>query len=149
MKRNAEEAKLQSKCVLHMWNDKPETRMMFFQVKNEGAKISPAFIKDKVNMILQAKTVGTVKLACSQILTHLKGNAVSGGLDRAMGVVSGVSDCLFIWKGTVYCFEFKTPTGRQSPNQVDFESKVKQQNIEYYLIRNFDQFVNIIDIIMG
>jgi penicillin-binding protein-related factor A (putative recombinase) len=59
---------------------------------------------------------------------------------KAMGLISGVSDCLFIWHGRVYCFEFKTETGRQSPSQIEWMHRVNQQGINYYIIRSLEQF---------
>lgn len=59
---------------------------------------------------------------------------------RALGLISGVSDCLFIWGGRTYCFEFKTPTGHQSPTQIEWQHKVERQGMDYYIIRSLEQF---------
>lgn len=59
---------------------------------------------------------------------------------KSLGLISGVSDCLFIWRSTLYCFEFKTDKGRQSPAQIEWERKVTEQGINYYIIRSLDQF---------
>jgi len=59
---------------------------------------------------------------------------------KAVGLIPGVSDCLFIWRGTLYCFEFKTEIGRQSPAQIEWQGKVNKQGINYYLVRSFDEF---------
>ena len=50
---------------------------------------------------------------------------------KAVGLISGVADCLFIWRGSLYCFEFKTSKGRQSPAQIEWQVKVNQQGINY------------------
>lgn len=59
---------------------------------------------------------------------------------KAVGLISGVSDCLFIWRGSIYCFEFKTEIGRQSQAQIEWQTKVNQQGINYYLVRSLEQF---------
>jgi hypothetical protein len=59
---------------------------------------------------------------------------------KAVGLIPGVSDCLFIWRGRTYCFEFKTPTGRQSQAQIEWQRKVTYQGMDYYIIRSLEQF---------
>jgi len=63
---------------------------------------------------------------------------------KALGLISGVSDCLFVWRGTLYCFEFKTESGRQSTAQIEWQTKVNQQGINYYVVRSVDEFKKII-----
>ena len=47
---------------------------------------------------------------------------------KAMGVIPGVADMIFIHKGKVYAFEFKTGTGIQSPAQKEWEKKYENFN---------------------
>ena len=63
---------------------------------------------------------------------------------RAIGLIPGVSDDLFMWHQKLYCFEFKTETGRQSPAQISWEKKVTEHGFDYYIIRNFETFQHII-----
>lgn len=63
---------------------------------------------------------------------------------RGLGLVSGVSDCLFMWKGETYCFEFKTPNGKQSDKQKWWESRVTEHGFIYFIVRSFDEFRDII-----
>jgi len=67
---------------------------------------------------------------------------------KAVGLIPGVSDCLFIWRGQLYCFEFKTEIGRQSPVQIDWQDKVNRQGIQYYLIRSIEQFKLVMEVIL-
>lgn len=60
------------------------------------------------------------------------------------GVLSGVSDLIVIHNGKVLFIEVKLPNGKQSPSQLDFEQRVKELGFDYYLIRTFEQFKNII-----
>ena len=59
---------------------------------------------------------------------------------KTMGVVSGVSDLIFLWKGRVYFFELKTKIGKQSKDQIRWESLVKNEGFNYFLIRTFEEF---------
>lgn len=69
---------------------------------------------------------------------------------RGTGIVPGVSDMLFLYRGRTYAIEFKNPggTGRQSPAQVNWERLVRSQGFEYYLVDNLDYFKQIIESII-
>ena len=142
----AEEAIIQSNCVIWLWNNYPETRGLFFAIENEGSRLSSKLIKDSM-LYIQANITkpALVSNKCREIINMcIKGNPVAGAQARSMGVTRGVSDCLFMWNKTVYCFEFKTQIGRQSEHQVEWQKKVENNNYEYFLIRSVDDFQKII-----
>ena len=56
------------------------------------------------------------------------------------GTMAGVSDLIVILNGKTIFVELKTETGIQSEKQKEFETKVKQLNQEYYLIRSLEAF---------
>jgi hypothetical protein len=62
----------------------------------------------------------------------------------ATGMLAGVSDFIVIQPNKVLFFEVKTETGKQQPNQKDFESSVTALGFEYYLVRSLEQFKKII-----
>ncbi|MEN6386396.1 MAG: VRR-NUC domain-containing protein [Phycisphaerales bacterium] len=68
---------------------------------------------------------------------------------KAIGLISGVSDCLFIWRGSLYCFEFKTEIGRQSPAQIEWEKKSVEQGAKYYVVRSLPVFIDRIETILS
>ena len=58
-----------------------------------------------------------------------------------MGVVSGVSDMIYLKPGgRTLLIEFKTETGTQSPTQKDWQAKVKAAGYEYIICRSFSHF---------
>jgi hypothetical protein len=59
--------------------------------------------------------------------------------------MAGVSDLIVVLNGKTIFVELKTETGIQSEKQKEFETKVKQLNQEYYLIRSLEQFKNEIE----
>jgi hypothetical protein len=61
------------------------------------------------------------------------------------GTMSGVSDLIVVLNGKTIFIELKTEIGIQSQKQKDFESKIKELNQEYYLIRSLEQFKNEIE----
>lgn len=64
---------------------------------------------------------------------------------KAMGVIPGVPDMCFITFGQVYFFEFKSGKGQLSKEQLEWHHKAKCQNIEVFIINNFDVFKNIFE----
>ncbi len=64
------------------------------------------------------------------------------------GVLAGVSDLIWIYKGKAHFLEVKAEKGYQSVNQKEFEIQVKKQGFEYYILRStkdFDLFLKYLD----
>jgi hypothetical protein len=117
----SDEAKIQSECVRWLWNEHPETRMLYFCVPNE---LSTSSYMDKQAQLRE------------------------GSKRRTMGCVSGVSDTILMIPSDGYhaaCIEFKTPIGRQSDTQKEFQAKVEEKGYKYTLIRSVDDFKNFIN----
>lgn len=102
------ESKIQSSCVIWLWNNHPETRGLFFSVTNNSEHV------------------------------------VRGANRKALGLVPGVSDTIFLWKGKAYLIEFKNETGVQSNVQKNWERKVNEQGFEYFIVRSLEQFQDLI-----
>lgn len=71
------------------------------------------------------------------------GNAVKGGIRRAMGIVAGVSDMILLMPRGRYhglCVEFKTEIGRQKPQQIEWQAKVEAQGFKYVICRSLESF---------
>ena len=67
-------------------------------------------------------------------------SAISGAIDKAIGVVPGVADMCLLINQTAVFIEFKTPTGRQSPKQKEWQLKIELEGYQYYLIRSENEF---------
>lgn len=67
-------------------------------------------------------------------------NAIVGAKKKALGVVSGPSDLVFIGHGVILFVEMKTLKGVQSDEQKDFQRKVMERGFKYEIIRTFEQF---------
>lgn len=59
---------------------------------------------------------------------------------KATGLIAGVSDTIIVMPNKVIFCEFKTPTGRQSDAQIDFESRINKLGFDYWVIRSFEEF---------
>jgi hypothetical protein len=68
-------------------------------------------------------------------------NKIEGNRFKAMGVVSGVSDMIYLKPGgRPLLIEFKTETGTQSSTQKDWQQKVEAIGYEYVICRSFSHF---------
>jgi VRR-NUC domain len=72
-----------------------------------------------------------------------------GALLKALGLIAGVSDLLFIYNKTVHCIEMKTPTGYQSDEQIEWQENVESQGVSYYIARSLDEFKLLINKIIN
>ena len=73
-----------------------------------------------------------------------KRNPVNGAKMKAMGRRKGAPDMIFLMTGTCAFIEFKTDKGRQSPEQKQFQEVIAEHQMQYHIIRNFDEFKNLI-----
>ena len=66
---------------------------------------------------------------------------------KAEGVTSGVSDLLLLVPKREYhglCIEVKTPVGRQSDNQKNWQRIIEAQGYRYEIVRSLDEFVELV-----
>lgn len=75
-------------------------------------------------------------------------HAHAGGTMKALGVIPGVADTVFLWDGKAYFLEFKTPDGRQSKAQREWQDKINANGFNYFIVREFVQFQELIMQIM-
>jgi hypothetical protein len=59
---------------------------------------------------------------------------------KGTGLLKGASDLIMVVEKNVFWIEMKTPTGRQSPEQKNFELSVNQLGFDYLLFRSLEQF---------
>jgi hypothetical protein len=60
---------------------------------------------------------------------------------KLMGLTSGVSDLVVLMNNKIFFLEIKTPDGKQSKNQKDFEAEVEKLGFTYYLCRSLDEVI--------
>lgn len=65
------------------------------------------------------------------------------------GVVSGVSDTIFLYRSRAYFIEFKRddPKAVQSKKQEDWQELVERQGFEYFIVRTLEDFKRLINMI--
>lgn len=128
------ESSIQQECYMWFVNNyclpahEPQ-RCQMFSVPNEMA------------MALRSVLIG---LGLSKKLVD---EAVSIMLKKVKntGFIAGVSDTIICMPGPVTLFiEFKTPTGNQSQDQIDFMNRITSIGHHYYLCRSLNEFKQII-----
>jgi len=73
-------------------------------------------------------------------------NAIKGALNKASGVLPGVSDQAFICRdGKTVWFEWKTPDGIQSPAQEAWDTLVTKLGHTYVIVRSEEEFFRAIE----
>jgi len=69
-----------------------------------------------------------------------------GSINKALGVVAGVADMCYLKADGKTCWiEWKTETGRQSPEQVKFQQLCLSLGHEYHIVRSEAEFLTIIN----
>lgn len=58
---------------------------------------------------------------------------------QGLGAYPGISDMIAVKGGFVLFIELKTPTGKQSDDQIEFERLVREHGGEYLIIRSLDE----------
>lgn len=61
------------------------------------------------------------------------------------GVLAGVSDLILVAPVGVFFVEMKTPKGKQSPAQKDFQRKIEALGYTYALCHTFEDFTNFVN----
>jgi hypothetical protein len=71
-------------------------------------------------------------------------NRIKGAMNRSMGVIPGVADMVLLIRGGVVWIEWKTPDGKQSKEQVQFQKTVESLGHRYFIVRSDLEFREII-----
>jgi hypothetical protein len=71
-------------------------------------------------------------------------NKIEAGQLKASGVVPGIPDLILLNRGKCYGIEMKTSTGTLSDKQIKVHESWKQQGIEVFVIRTFEEFKELI-----
>ena len=83
-------------------------------------------------------------------LPHLRGclcynlnnsaNAIQGNLNKQLGLQKGRSDLTLYYFGRVYFIELKDDTGKQSPEQKEWQKLMESHGFIYIVIRSLEEF---------
>lgn len=73
-------------------------------------------------------------------------NKIDGARLKSKGLVSGVSDLIYLSPREVksYYLEVKTVTGSQSTAQIEWESLITSLGYTYHVIRSYEEFKKVV-----
>ena len=94
-------------------------------------------------------------LVCFSIPNGGRRDKIGAAILKSEGLLAGAADLCLAHKkvgktyddpdyGALY-IEIKTPTGRQSESQKQFEKKVLANGYDYRIVRSLDQFIKIVN----
>lgn len=97
---------------------------------------------------LQIRCVTYLTYKYSHLVWHHSPNEgertkVQAAYLRKSGMQKGWPDLDIIDKDKTVHIEFKTPKGRQSPEQKKMQERLQEQGHHYYICRSYEDFVNI------
>lgn len=82
------------------------------------------------------------------LLFHVPNGGARNGREavklKTMGVYPGVSDFIFLHNVRANLIELKTEIGSQSPAQKKWEITITGQGFDYYIVRNLEEFIELI-----
>jgi hypothetical protein len=137
-----------AECFQYLWNVYPDTRKTMFHVTNESKPVDKSWLKDL--LIVFCKYMGVyidlVKLnSFLNLNLYGKSHLINLSRQKAIGVVAGVLDLIWYWKGVMYCFDVKVGTDKFSKDQKEFIRVVEENGGKCFEINNFDMFKIIVD----
>jgi hypothetical protein len=86
----------------------------------------------------------TLRAASGVVWYHcpngVSSSARTGARMKAMGIVAGVSDMVFLLPSGLSCFmEVKAPKGRLTPEQKVFRDRVEANGAQWAMVRTIDE----------
>ena len=104
---------LQQKCWQLLWNEFPQSRYCAWHTKNEDIPHKGETKKDYI---------------------------IRRSQDKAIGLLAGVWDIVFYWKGVLYIFDIKVGKDKLSEKQLRFEDCIIQQGGKSYEVNDREGF---------
>lgn len=74
-----------------------------------------------------------------------KRNVKTGVIMKAMGLMHGTSDLVFVHDRKVIFIEVKSKTGRQTEYQKDFQKIVESHGLRYWLVKSTEEVLTSIE----
>lgn len=143
--------RLLAECFQYLWNNYSLTRRTMFHVTNESKPASFEWLKGL--LIAFCKRFGffvnitELDLFVKHSLND-KHRVIELSKLKAIGVVAGVLDLVWFWRGKFYAFDIKVGKDKLSKPQQDFIAAIEEQGGSCFEITNFMQFKSIVDKIL-
>lgn len=70
---------------------------------------------------------------------------VAVAIARALGLIAGASDYLFLWERGSLAMEFKSAKGRLNDAQTDFRRWCEMVGVPFHIVRSVDQGLDLLE----
>jgi hypothetical protein len=78
-------------------------------------------------------------------IDHASRDRILNATRKARGVKPGIPDIIVLMRGSLYCLELKTSTGRQSPEQKAVEAEILRAGGVYEVAHGIDEALYILE----
>lgn len=137
MKKITEE-NIQSEFVIRCNRELPMTRKLLFHVRNEIPNDNDFIFANIMSKFGRTTWLSWLKKEVDKRIKMFASKQAS------LGVVKGIPDMIFMWKGKAYGIEFKTETGRTHGDQPIVHDIWKRNGFDVYLCRSSEQAFDIV-----
>nr|DAM62827.1 MAG TPA: Nuclease [Caudoviricetes sp.] len=120
-------------------------RLMIRPTLGRSVKLGP---EDRISIEFANRLrVWTIERRLRGVWTHVA-NEVGGGTKNAMiryavakalGMIPGCSDFIFMWDSGSAAIEMKAPCGVQNDNQSDFQKWCEAEGVPYFIAKSADE----------
>lgn len=99
---------------------------------------------DQLRLLSLENKLDCVWFAVCNEIGGVAHNARYGAYLKALGKISGTPDMIFLWENGCGVIEFKSKTGRQSPEQKLFQQWCETKDIPYSIARSTEEATQIL-----
>jgi len=138
---NKSHDRIQQELYVYLWNKYPQTRGCCWHTPNEFSQDD--YFKNRVLGVIGKQNW------LSKLIDECKTrNIIFMKRRKDIGVLKGVTDLVFHYKGILYMFDIKIGTDKLSDAQKDFIKANEAQGGKFFKIGSVEQGKGIIDKIM-
>jgi len=116
-------------------------------MKNNPTTTNPLASESKIQQVAIMEIwnkLPQTRLCLFHVPNGMFSNAREGAKFKAQGVISGVPDLVFIWKGKTHYIEVKCEKGKLSENQKALHQKWMEQGVEVKVMRSSEEIIQFV-----
>ena len=116
-------------------------RLMRYTPLSRSLRLGP---EDRIaiefaNELRKASIEGRLNAVWLHVPNESKRSSAAGAIARALGLIPGTADYLFLHANGSFALECKADKGRQNDNQKDFEQWCEDQRVPYHVFRTVEE----------
>ncbi|MBA4306435.1 MAG: hypothetical protein C0429_06820 [Sphingopyxis sp.] len=121
-------------------------RLMRYTALSRAIRLGP---EDRIaiefaNEMRKAVLEGRLRAVFVHVPNELNRRTAAGAIARALGLIPGTADYLFLHATGAFALECKAPGGVQTENQKDFEEWCRNNSVPYHIFRTVAEGVDLV-----